>query len=252
MSDEKEEKVVVLLSGGQDSTTCLFWALARGVKHVHALSIWYGQRHDIELEAARKVIAIAKAGYPEVKITHEEHRLADDVLHSTSPLVSGNSLGQYDNATELPDGVEPTFVPGRNLLFFVLAANRAAEIGSNSVVAGVCEEDFGGYYDCRRDFCDAAEIAIAQAFVGTNTWLNVMTPLMRLSKSATVRLAESLPFCMDALAFTHTCYSGAVPPCGKCHACLLRSRGFEEAKSVDPLITRVESADFCAGSEHVE
>jgi 7-cyano-7-deazaguanine synthase len=231
------DPVVVLLSGGQDSTTCLYWALARGATRVLALSMWYGQRHAAELDAARAVVAKAREQYPSAQIDHEELRIGP-LLNSTSPLVSGATLGTYARVEDLPGGVEPTFVPGRNLLFLVLAANRAAEYGARVVVTGVCEEDFGGYYDCRRSFVDAMEVAISQGFVGADRWLTIETPLMRLTKRATVDLARTLPGCMDALAVTHTCYAGVVPPCGECHACHLRARGFEQAGVTDPLVAR--------------
>lgn len=229
---------VVLLSGGQDSTTCLVWALNQGHDRVHCLSVWYGQRHDRELEAARAVLEVARQHYPQAEITHEELRVGN-VLNSTSPLVSGNQLGQYDHVDDLPGGVEPTFVPGRNVLFLTIAANRAAELRADTVVTGVCEEDYGGYADCRRDFIDAMEVALAQGFNGTEQWTRIDTPLMKLDKAATVQLAVELPGCMEALAYSHTCYAGEFPPCGKCHACHLRARGFELAGIPDPLVERV-------------
>jgi len=235
MMDLTGKRVVLLLSGGQDSTTCLFWALDAGASEVHALSVWYGQRHDAELRAARAVLQVAQAHYPRVVLRHEEVQMGR-VLVGTSPLVSDAPLGLYANADDLPGGVEPTFVPGRNLLFLTLAANRAAAVKADALVTGVCEEDFGGYFDCRRTFVDAAEEAIAQAVVGRDHWLPVLTPLMRLDKAASVRLATTLQGCMDALAVSHTCYAGQTPPCGQCHACLLRARGFAQAGVRDPLL----------------
>jgi 7-cyano-7-deazaguanine synthase len=229
------KRVVLLLSGGQDSTTCLFWALAAGAAEVHALSVWYGQRHDAELQAAVDVLAVARAHYPQATLRHEQVQLGR-VLTGTSPLVSDAVLGQYEHADELPGGVEPTFVPGRNLLFLTLAANRAASLRADAVVTGVCEEDFGGYFDCRRVFVDAAERAVAQAVVGRDEWLPILTPLMRLDKAASVRLAQALPGCMEALGVSHTCYAGSRPPCGRCHACHLRARGFAQAGVADPLL----------------
>lgn len=235
MSQLNGKRVVLLLSGGQDSTTCLFWALANGASEVHALSVWYGQRHDAELRAASAVLEVARQHYPEATLRHEQLAIGN-VLASTSPLVSSAPLGQYASAEELPGGVEPTFVPGRNLLFLTLAANRAAAVRADALVTGVCEEDFGGYYDCRRAFVDATERAVAQGFVGADEWLPILTPLMRLNKGASVRLAQELPGCMDALAVSHTCYAGTHPPCGQCHACHLRARGFAQAGAVDPLL----------------
>ena len=232
------ERVVVLLSGGQDSTTCLFQALADGAEYVMALSIWYGQRHSAELESALHVVEKAREAYPKATIEHVVQHM-DKVLVGSSPLISDNQLGQYDDVEHLPGGVEPTFVPGRNLLFLTLAANRAASVNATAIVTGVCEEDYGGYYDCRQLFIDAAEVAIAQAFNGTDEHIEIITPLMKLSKAETVQLARDLPGCWDALAYSHTCYAGEVPPCGQCHACLLRQRGFDEAEEKDPLLQRV-------------
>ena len=235
MHDLTGKRVVLLLSGGQDSTTCLFWALAHGATEVHALSVWYGQRHDAELRAASAVLKVAREFYPHAKLEHEELKIGN-VLASTSPLVSDAPLGQYASASDLPGGVEPTFVPGRNLLFLTLAANRAAAVRADVLVTGVCEEDFGGYYDCRRAFVDATERAVAQGFVGADQWLPILTPLMKLNKADSVRMAMELPGCMAALAVSHTCYAGENPPCGKCHACHLRARGFEQAGVTDPLL----------------
>jgi 7-cyano-7-deazaguanine synthase len=229
------KRVVLLLSGGQDSTTCLFWALAAGAAEVHALSVWYGQRHDAELQAAVDVLEVARRHYPQAQLHHEQLQMGR-VLIGTSPLVSDTVLGQYDHTDQLPGGVEPTFVPGRNLLFLTLAANRAAAVRADVLVTGVCEEDFGGYYDCRRAFVDATERAVAQGFVGSDEWLPILTPLMRLDKAASVRLAQALPGCMEALGVSHTCYAGSRPPCGRCHACHLRARGFAQAGVVDPLL----------------
>lgn len=244
---------VVLLSGGQDSTTCLWWTLYRiqeivtqGPPEAHAvvtprvrcLSIHYGQRHSVEIEAAEKVVAIAREQFPHIEIEHV-HVNVGSVFGGDSPLVSDNEVGQYDTADDLPGGTEPTFVVGRNLLFLTIAANHAAQVDASCIVTGVCEEDYGGYPDCRRRFIDAAEVAIAQAVKGRSEWVEIATPLMHLNKRESVELAVSLDGCMEALAWTHTCYRGEVPPCGKCHACHLRARGFREAGVPDPLLERV-------------
>lgn len=225
-----DKHAVVLLSGGQDSTTCLYWALERYEK-VTALSINYGQRHKVEIDSAR---AIAEAA----GVEHESLDLPK-LLKGTSPLVSDNPVGQYANAEELPGGIEPTFVPGRNALFLVIAANRAVVLGAKHLVTGVCEEDYGGYPDCRRVFIDSMQTSLGLAMTGDESLLEIHTPLMNLDKKATVQMAKDLPGCWDALAYSHTCYNGMVPPCGKCHACILRQRGFDLADEIDPLIARV-------------
>jgi 7-cyano-7-deazaguanine synthase len=237
------DPAVVLLSGGQDSTTCLFWTLEGGAQRVHALSIRYGQAHALELESARAVVQAAREQYPDAEITHEELDVGAVLVGSSPLLPDGDKLGQYETVEQLPGGVEPTFVYGRNLLFLVLAANRLATLVEGDqrgcIVTGVAQEDFGGYPDCRLDFIEAMSRAIDEGFVGHEGWLTIHTPLMDLNKAATVRMAQSIPGCMDALGLSHTCYAGVFPPCGKCHACHLRIRGFAEAGVADPLMDRV-------------
>lgn len=229
---------IVLFSGGQDSTTCLYWSLQR-FDRIHALGINYGQKHNVELLASRLVLKEARATYPTKIITHEVIELGR-VLVGSSPLVNDEErLGKYDSVEELPGGVEPTFVPGRNLLFLVLAANRAARYHSTHLVTGVCQEDFGGYFDCRQDFIDAMGSAISEGFYGSPDTFTIHTPLMDLTKKETVEMAMGLKGCMKGLSFSHTCYDGEVRQCGKCHACHLRIRGFEEAGVKDPLMVRL-------------
>ena len=147
----RKERAIVVLSGGQDSTTCLYWALSVGFD-VHAITFDYGQRHAIEIEAAKRVARRAK-------VTSHEIITLGPILKGTSPLVSGAPLAQYESHAVLPGGLEKTFVPMRNQLFLTIAANRAYVLGTNRLVTGVCEEDFGGYPDCRRTFIDALEQA---------------------------------------------------------------------------------------------
>lgn len=221
-------RALVILSGGQDSTTCLYWAKSR-YERVSTLSFDYGQRHRVELESAR---AIAKlAGVP-----HETIDMGP-IFAGLSPLTNtAESVERYTSAEELPGGLEKTFVPGRNILFLTVAANRAYVLGCEALVIGVAQEDFGGYPDCREDFIRKMETALQ---AGLDHSLTIETPLMHMNKAATVALARSLPGCMEALAHSHTCYEGAVPPCGHCHACLLRLRGFAEAGVADPLTERL-------------
>jgi len=198
---------------------------------VHALSFNYGQRHAVELQAAAKIAK--RAG-----VSHEILALPDNILASTSPLVNKTyEVGQYANANELPGGIEPTFIPGRNALFLTLAANRAAALGARHIVTGVCEADSGGYPDCRAEFITKLQEALALGIFNHPIGLAIYTPLMHLTKKQSVELAQQLPGCMDALADSHTCYTGGVPACGKCHACIIRARGFLEAAVPDPLIT---------------
>jgi 7-cyano-7-deazaguanine synthase len=219
---------LVILSGGQDSTTCLYWALSR-FESVRALTFAYDQRHRAELDAARAIAK--KAGVP-----HEQIDMGA-IFAGLSPLTNpGEAVDRYDSAETLPGGLEKTFVPGRNILFLTVAANRAYVTGCDALVLGVAQEDFGGYPDCREDFIRKMETALQ---AGLDAPLAIHTPLMHMDKATTVRLAQSLPGCMEALALSHTCYEGAVPPCGHCHACLLRARGFEQAGVADPLVARL-------------
>ena len=226
-------KAVVVLSGGQDSTTCLFHALQAG-HEVHAITFNYNQRHIAEVAAAQTVATIA--GVP-----HEVIHLGP-ILKGTSPLVSDSELEQYEDHQSLPGGLEDTFVPMRNQLFLTIAANRAYVLGAHHVVTGVAQEDFGGYPDCRREFISALETASSLGtFTGetsTLPWLEIHTPLMYMNKDQTVRLALTLDGCYEALAFTHTAYDGLYPPTGKDHASLLRAKGFEFAGVPDPLVIR--------------
>jgi 7-cyano-7-deazaguanine synthase len=227
---------LVILSGGQDSTTCLFWA-KENFPTVHALTFDYGQRHRLELESAATIAKMA--GVP-----HEIIELGS-IFSGLSPLTNAQeALAEYESADKLPGGLEKTFVPGRNILFLAIAANRAYVLGCDALVIGVSEEDFGGYPDCREDFIEKMKAALAS---GLNQKMQIYVPLMRMNKQQTVVLAQNLPGCLEALAYTTTCYAGTVPPCGKCHACLLRSRGFEQAKVDDPLLQRI-SAQSLSGT----
>jgi len=228
--EKRSQSVLVVFSGGQDSTTCLYWA-KKNFQEVKTVSFDYGQKHEIETESAKKICELAGLEFDLVKIP--------EVLRSSSALVNKNeSLGKYEKIEDLPGGLEPTFVPARNILFLTIAANIAMSHGIRDIVIGVCEEDFGGYYDCRQDFINAMQLALSQGILGTDEGIRIHTPLMKLTKAETVKLAQKLgDDCMQALAYSHTCYDGVFPPCGKCHACHLRARGFKEAGISDPLLS---------------
>jgi 7-cyano-7-deazaguanine synthase len=229
-------KALVVLSGGQDSTTCLYWAKHQGCyDQIHAVTFNYNQRHSAELDAAAKIALLGGVA------SHEVVDLGP-VLQGTSPLVSDNELEQYADMNSLPGGLEKTFVPMRNQLFLTLAANRAYVLGCRTLITGVCQEDFGGYPDCRRVFIDAIQLACNEGtFTGRDGAvgnLNIQTPLMDLTKAQSVDLAMRLPGCYEALAYSHTSYDGAYPPTGNDHATLLRAKGFVEAGVPDPLVLR--------------
>jgi 7-cyano-7-deazaguanine synthase len=230
---------MVVLSGGQDSTTCLFWAKAH-FDEVHAVTFDYGQKHSIEVKAAQTIASMANIG------THEIIWVPG-LLQSTSPLI--DPLAQLETYKDfasmdetIGDRVELTFVPLRNLFFLVLAANRAVALGISDLVIGVCQADGTNYPDCRQSFIDCAADTINQALgrdkldSGPSFWISA--PLMDLSKADSIRLAKTLPGCMEALAYSHTAYDGKYPPVGQDHASVLRAHGFEQAGEPDPLVLR--------------
>lgn len=216
---------LVVLSGGQDSTTCLYWAVDRfGIDAVTTISFDYGQRHRIELECARRIadhVGVGNACLP----INTFAVLGGDALTDTSVAVPTSSC----NGGELP----ATFVPGRNLIFLTFAAAFAYPQGIEHIVTGVAETDYSGYPDCR----EATIKSLQQTLNLGMEWNGQLhTPLMHKSKKQTVELARDLG-ALDAMAWTHTCYRGERPPCGECAACQLRARGFAEAGIADPLVT---------------
>lgn len=234
------QKALVVLSGGQDSTTCLYWALYMGYD-VHAVTFNYGQRHSREIACAIKIAQ-------DVGIAHK-HEVIDlgmGILKGTSPLVNfDEQLEQYPDHHSLPGGLEKTFVPMRNQLFLTVAANRAYVIGARILITGVCQEDSGGYPDCRQVFINEIQDACNSGTFTGRDWavgnLKIITPLMNLTKAKSVQLALSIRGCYAALAYTHTSYVGNYPPIGKDHATLLRAKGFEESGAPDPLVLRAVS-----------
>lgn len=216
-------KAVVLLSGGLDSTTALYWAKSKGYAPV-GLAVRYGQRHAKELKAARAVARRARVPLHEVTL-----RL---------PWLAGSSL--TNKALRLPDlplssigrgGVPSTYVPGRNTVFLSLAASLADAAGADAVVIGANALDYSGYPDCRPAFTRAFERA---ARAGTRrTRLKVLAPLLRLDKAGIVRLARKAG---APLELTWSCYAGTARPCGRCDSCKLRAKGFREAGAADPAL----------------
>lgn len=233
-TQDKSAKALVVLSGGQDSTTCLFWA-RRHFGEVHAITFDYGQRHSAEIEAAVKVGKLAGVE------SHELVRLGPDVLKGMSPLTNrAEKLETYDSFEQMEktigNRIELTFVPMRNALFLVIAANRAAIIGASYLVTGVCQQDGTNYPDCRDSFIKVTEKMIRLAL--EKDGFTIVAPLMHMSKSDSIKLALELPGCYEALGWSHTAYDGQYPPIGKDHASVLRAHGFEMASVADPLVVR--------------
>ena len=219
---------LVNLSGGADSTICAVIAKQR-FDSVYGITFDYGQRHIIEIQSA---IEVAEA----LNIQHEIIDLGDNILKSMSPLVSASVLGTYQDKASLPTGVENTFVAGRNILFLTIAGNRASHLNIDDIFIGVCQEDFGGYYDCRQVFIDKMSDALNEGIYGQQR-LTLHTPLMNMTKAESIKLAHAIlgDDFNKIFALTHTCYAGIHGGCGKCHACILRDAGFKEAGIDDPL-----------------
>ncbi|WP_227002651.1 7-cyano-7-deazaguanine synthase QueC [Salicibibacter kimchii] len=208
-----QRSAVVVFSGGQDSTTCLFWALARFEK-VYAVTFSYGQRHDEEIEVAKGIAA-------DVGVEHEV--LDMDLLNQLAP----NALTRDD--IEVSEGAEgelpSTFVPGRNLLFFSFAAIFGEQRGAKHIVTGVSETDYSGYPDCRDGFVKSLNVTLNLAMDDT---LVLHTPLMWLDKAEVWKLADDLGQLQYIRDYTLTCYQGIRGDgCGECPACKLRGQGLE-------------------------
>jgi 7-cyano-7-deazaguanine synthase len=220
-----DDAALVLFSGGQDSATCLAWALAR-YKHVETIGFRYGQRHAIELESREPVrMALASPALG-----------ADHLIDLTAPISGlGQTAMTADIAIEMGQGGLPnTFVPGRNLLFLTCAAALAYRRGLRRIIAGVCETDYSGYPDCRDDTIKAMQLALN---LGMERRFVLETPLMWRDKAATWALAAALGGAALVEVIrerTHTCYLGNRTArhtwgygCGSCPACLLRAKGWE-------------------------
>lgn len=224
------DTALVLFSGGQDSTTCLAWALQR-YRHVETIGFDYGQRHAVELECRTTVLERLRAEFPSWA-----QRLGTDHLLDLSLLgqVSDTALTQPKAIELAASGLPTTFVPGRNLLFFTFAATIAFRRGLAVLVGGMCETDYSGYPDCRDNTLKALQVALS---LGLATPVVIETPLMWLDKAATWVLAQQLggPELIELIRKeTHTCYLGERGElhrwgygCGSCPACELRRRGYE-------------------------
>ena len=220
---------LVLFSGGQDSTTCLAWALER-FSHVETIGFDYGQRHRIELDVRPRVIAGLRTLADWNKKLGQDHMIYLSVLGE----ISQTALTQNVAITMQSNGLPNTFVPGRNLIFMNFAAAIAYRRGIKHIVTGVCETDYSGYPDCRDDTMKAVQIALN---LGMESRFVIHTPLMWIDKAQTWELAATLG--QNALVNlireeTHTCYNGDRTHhhdwgfgCGMCPACDLRAQGYE-------------------------
>jgi len=227
---QQADTALVLFSGGQDSTTCLAWALQR-YAHVETIGFDYGQRHAVELAVRPGILAALRALAPQWN-----ERLGMDHLIDLSLIskISDTALTSNVEIAMLDNGLPNTFVPGRNLLFMTVAATVAYRRGLNVLVGGMCETDFSGYPDCRDDTMKALQVALN---LGMATRLKLETPLMWIDKKDTWQMAQDAggSALVDLIREqTHTCYLGERGVlhawgygCGTCPACALRARGYQ-------------------------
>ena len=223
-----EVDAIVLFSGGQDSTTCLAWALDR-FERVETVGFDYGQRHRVELDVRPVVLEAIRKNFPNWACKLD----ADHVIDlSVLGQVSETSLTRDVEIAMQDNGLPNTFVPGRNLLFMTFAAAIAYRRGVKHIVTGVCETDFSGYPDCRDDTMKALQLALN---LGMDARFVVHTPLMWIDKAETWRLADRLggDRLLDIVRLeSHTCYQGERTlhdwgrGCGVCPACELRAQGY--------------------------
>jgi 7-cyano-7-deazaguanine synthase len=228
------DSAIVLFSGGQDSTVCLVWALER-FSRVETVGFQYGQRHTVEMEVRQRI-------REKIAALHGEwgQRLDDDHVVPLDALASISETAlTRDMAIEIADsGLPNTFVPGRNLVFLAFAGALAYRRGARHLVTGMCETDFSGYPDCRDETIQAMARALN---LGMERDFVVHTPLMRVDKAATFRLAEEVggqPLLDLIIEETHTCYLGDRSRrhvwgygCGGCPACSLRAEGFAKFRT---------------------
>lgn len=209
----KNEKAVVVFSGGQDSTTCLFYA-KKHFKEVELVTFQYGQRHDLEIKVAED---IAK----EQGLKH--HILDMSLLSQLSPNALTDQSMQIENDE---NGIPNTFVPARNLLFLSFAGALAYQIGAKHIITGVCETDFSGYPDCRDSFIKSMNLSLN---LSMDKDFVIHTPLMWLNKKETWALSDQLGALDYVREKTLTCYNGVMSDgCGECPACKLRKQGLDQ------------------------
>jgi 7-cyano-7-deazaguanine synthase len=229
-----DSAALVLLSGGQDSTTCLAWALERYAR-VETIGFDYGQRHAVELECRQKVLTQFKRAFPQWAA-----KLGADTVLDLGVIgeINDTALTREVEIAVGSNGLPSTFVPGRNLLFFTVAAAVAYRRAIKVLVGGMCETDYSGYPDCRDDTLKALQVALN---LGMERRFVIETPLMWIDKAATWKMADELGG--EALIHlvteeTHSCYKGERTRrhdwgygCDACPACELRSKGYHRYTS---------------------
>lgn len=232
--DDAADSVLVLFSGGQDSTVCLAWALTR-FGRVETVGFDYAQRHAVELTVRPRIRKQLRALQP-----RWQERLGDDHIIDLRALgqISDTALTREAEIEMSTGGLPTTFVPGRNLIFLTFAAALAYRRGIKHLVGGMCETDYSGYPDCRDDAIKAMQVALG---LGMDRRFVLHTPLMWIDKAATFALAERIggvAFGELVLEETHSCYLGNRSKrhrwgygCGTCPACELRAKGYDKYRA---------------------
>lgn len=221
---------IVVFSGGQDSTTCLIQALTQ-YDHVHCITFDYGQRHNQEIEVAKKV---------SIELGAASHKVMDVGLLNEL-AVSSLTRDNIPVSHELQEnGLPNSFVPGRNILFLTLAGIYAYQLGAEAVITGVCETDFSGYPDCRDEFVKSINQSLV---LGMDRQLEIKTPLMWLNKAETRALADKYGKLDYVRNHTLTCYNGVIGDgCGDCPSCDLRKNGLDAyLENKEPVMADLES-----------
>lgn len=216
------DPAVVVLSGGQDSMTCLALALARHEK-VYAVSFLYGQKHRTELAQAALVADRHSVPHSILDLSFFGAMVTSELTHDAGDTTQPHAY---------KPGLPASFVPNRNALFLVLAHAQAQEMGAKYIYTGVCQTDYSGYPDCREDFIAHMEATLN---IGYETDIEIITPMMNIDKAATFQLADDLGTLAEIIEDSHTCYNGDRTirhewgyGCGKCPACVIRKNGYTE------------------------
>ena len=215
----RSEKAVLLLSGGMDSTTLLWWMRDQGVETIHTIAIDYGQRHRIELESSQRLSREGGA-------LHHKVIVLDLTQIGGSPLTS--------DALDVPEAADQqqisTVVPYRNALFITAAAAYAETVGISDLYISPVKDDYTAYRDCRREFYDALEQSLSLGATQEDTRISIHTPFVYESKSEVIARGLELKVPYD---LTHTCYEGTQPACGRCDACTERIDAFKANNTSD-------------------
>lgn len=214
-----DDSAIVLLSGGQDSATCLSWA-CQTYDTLYAVTFNYGQRHVREIECSKKLCKLANV---------KKHIIID--IQDFFSQIGASNNAMIDDKLNVNDKhlifktLPSTFVPFRNLFLLSSAASIGLQFGITTIVTGICQTDYSGYYDCRESFKKSLETTLSESI---NLKFDIQSPLMYKTKTDTVQLMDKLGT-LNWYKHTHTCYNGTAIACGKCPSCKLRLKGFKEA-----------------------